>query len=162
MSDTPGLVGKTEETIHSGRSVEALPGLYGLRGDQIPYLITTSEVPWHSTATNFSRRVVPYNFKLVEFMVRLVQAPTTNSGRFKAGTSTALALFFATTGTANRIGTATTALTLRRLTTSSNFQSSAAAAGTSGMMVQLSTVRAAAGSYAVKGALVGIFVAVPR
>ena len=88
---------KSNEVEHSGVSKQWLPGLAGYKLDNMPFLIMTTELDWHSTATRTWRRPIPFNYALVDFWTRLITAPVGNTGILRVGTATDTDLFFTTT-----------------------------------------------------------------
>lgn len=156
---------KVEELLFGGALTRGIPGLYGLTGDSMPFIVTTSEMDWHSTATRTSRRVVPFAFKLVDFWTRLVTAPVGATGTFRLGTSTSVSLFF-NSGTlsfnSNSPVLVGTTGFIRR-TTATNFKTANALLGVAGQLVQMQTVRKGAGAaFSTKGVVIGLWCVVPR
>lgn len=142
-----------------------IPGLTGYRMDNLPFLIMTSEMDWHSTATRTSRKPVPFNYRLVDIWTRLITAPVGNSGIFRAGTATDGDLFFTTTPkiafNSNSAVTTAAGLVRRTNATGGNF-ATAAASGLAGQLLQMQTRRVGTGAFSTKGAVVGIFAVIPR
>ena len=162
MPNSPSA--KIEDLLFGGALVKGIPGLYGLTGGGIPFIVTTSELPWHSTTTQTSRKVVPFNYKLIDFWTRLITAPVGNSGKFRLGTATSVSLFFGTgTLSFNSNSPVTVAATgFIRRTTATNFVASAAVLGVAGQLVQMQVARKGTGAFTTKGAVVGLWAVIPR
>lgn len=157
---------RQDQVIQSGLQVQAFPGLAGLRVDQYPHLIMSTELVWGSLATRSSRRVVPFNFRIVEMMSILRTAPVGSNAKrlFQIGTSTSAGLFFSTKASFN----SSSALGRKRLMTATDVStaysanaSTCSSAGTAGMLFQF-TLKPTATVLSTAGSIIGIAVVVPR
>jgi hypothetical protein len=151
---------KSEEVITTGAIVGQFPALGGIDGGAFPYIVTSSEIAFGSLATNFSRRVIPFNFKVLDFYTKMITAPVGSAAARKIvlGTATSQSLYFVT---GNLVFNSSSPLTLIRRGTATNFQTAAALLGTAGMLLTV-TAKPTATVLSTKGAFVGIVICVAR
>jgi hypothetical protein len=168
--DTGGAA-RQDQVELSGLLVASFPGLKGLRADTFPLIITSTELIWSSTATKTSRKVVPFNYKVVGLMTQLNTAPIGSAGKrkFVVGTATdddcifTTGAFFFNSSSSGGVGVAAARKDLFTATdVGSSLQTAfCSSSGTCGQMIQFKT-KPTATALSTVGSIFGIAIVIPR